>query len=423
MAGGMKKAKDWEPKGLTTMNVLLISGDQRVQQFCRDVLEECMPEDSEIHFGGSPQEVPNPDLTVWDYTPDVMLPASLAGPHQETILLVHRKQLPLLRDAFPLQSASILLKPVNHAILRIFIEHAIARQLSPTTTAKKTKEHRLESERDRLFQLLLRANLNLQEYDQDRTNFLARTVHDFRAPLTALQGYCGLLLEQGVGPLNGDQVELLRGMHRSTKRLSALATALLDLSANHHHERRPDMQKINLEKSIEQAIHEISPVASERHIEIRTELQTPPGSVMFDPSQIEQVLVNLLENACKFTPKHGLIEVLGYPVSWDRSEARSKDPAAMTAVAQDRSNAYRVDIRDSGPGIIPEHFDEIFEEYTSYSGGRDRSGGGLGLAICKMILDSHNGWIWADSKSQGATFSFVVPCVSEESLSQQAKMS
>ena len=405
------------------MHVLLLSGDNKLQQFCRDVLEECMPVDCEIHFGMSFSEVPHPDLTIWDYSPDVMLPTALAGPEQETILLVHRKQLPLLRDAFPLPSASILLKPVNHAILRIFIEHAIARQESPAMPVSSTKGQRLENERDRLFQLLLRANLNLQEYDHDRTNFLARTVHDFRAPLTALQGYCGLLLEQGVGPLNTDQVELLRGMHRSTKRLSALATALLELSANHHRERQPDMQRIDLEKSIEQAIHEISPFASERHIEIRTELLTPPGSVLFDPSQIEQVLVNLLENACKFTPKHGLIEVLGYPVSWDRSDGKSKDPAAMTAAAWDRSNAYRVDIRDSGPGIIPEHVDEIFEEYTSSSGGRDRSGGGHGLAICKMILDSHNGWIWADSNSHGATFSFVVPCVLEQSLTQKSKIS
>ena len=385
------------------MNVLLVSGDQNLRQFCRDVLDECMPKDCELHYAGTLQELPDPDLTIWDYTPDVIPHALLANPDHETILIVHRKQLSLVRDAFPLQSASILLKPVNHAVLRIFIEHAIARKQSPGASVSNTQEHRLENERDRLFRLLLRANLNLQEYDQDRTNFLARTVHDFRAPLTGLQGYCGLLLEQSVGPLNADQVELLRGMHRSTRRLSALASALLELSANPHRERRPDVQKIDLEKSIEQAIHEISPFALERQIEIRTEVQTPPGSVLFEPSQIEQVLVNLLENACKFTPKHGRIAVLGYPVSWDRSAGRSKDPEAMTVAAQDRSNAYRVDIRDSGPGIIPEHFDEIFEEYTSYSGGRDRSGGGLGLAICKMILDSHDGWIWADSKSHGAT--------------------
>jgi signal transduction histidine kinase len=68
-----------------------------------------------------------------------------------------------------------------------------------------------------------------------------------------------------------------------------------------------------------------------------------------------------------------------------------------------------VDIRDSGPGIPAEHLDRIFEEYTSYSGGQDRSGGGLGLAICRLILSRHGGRIWAESSSEGAVFSFVLP--------------
>ena len=72
-------------------------------------------------------------------------------------------------------------------------------------------------------------------------------------------------------------------------------------------------------------------------------------------------------------------------------------------------NSFRVDIRDSGPGISTEHLDSIFEEYTSYSGGHDRSGGGLGLAICKLILSRHQGRIWAESSSDGAVFSFVLP--------------
>jgi signal transduction histidine kinase len=68
-----------------------------------------------------------------------------------------------------------------------------------------------------------------------------------------------------------------------------------------------------------------------------------------------------------------------------------------------------VDICDSGPGIAAEHLDRIFEEYTSYSGGHDRSGGGLGLAICKLILSQHQGRVWAENSSEGAVFSFVLP--------------
>src|ERR1035441_3642386 len=72
-------------------------------------------------------------------------------------------------------------------------------------------------------------------------------------------------------------------------------------------------------------------------------------------------------------------------------------------------NSFRVDIRDSGPGIQAVHADRIFEEYTSYGGRQDRSGGGLGLAICRMILRRHHGHLWAESHPSGAVFSFVLP--------------
>ena len=72
-------------------------------------------------------------------------------------------------------------------------------------------------------------------------------------------------------------------------------------------------------------------------------------------------------------------------------------------------NAFRVDICDSGPGIPQPQLDRIFEEYTSYSGGQDRSGGGLGLAICKLILSQHQGHVWAENTPGGAVFSFVLP--------------
>ncbi len=66
-------------------------------------------------------------------------------------------------------------------------------------------------------------------------------------------------------------------------------------------------------------------------------------------------------------------------------------------------------MKDNGPGVPPENSDKIFEEYTSYAGGADRSGGGLGLAICKSILRAHQGYIWAHNSSGGAVFSFILP--------------
>jgi two-component system clock-associated histidine kinase SasA len=145
-------------------------------------------------------------------------------------------------------------------------------------------------------------------------------------------------------------------------------------------------------------------------------LMTPPHALYFDREQVEQVLINLLDNACKFTPKYGSIEVRGYPFFWER---RAKLKTAITNGERRTSrlqapNAFRVDICDSGPGVPFENLEKIFEEYTSYSGGQDRSGGGLGLAICKFILNSHQGLVWAESDKDGSTFSFVLPFIEQD---------
>ena len=73
-----------------------------------------------------------------------------------------------------------------------------------------------------------------------------------------------------------------------------------------------------------------------------------------------------------------------------------------------------MDILDSGPRIPREHLGKIFEEYTSYAGGQDRSGGGLGLAICRMIITAHDGRVWAENTDHGPCFSFVLPVRSQE---------
>jgi signal transduction histidine kinase len=126
---------------------------------------------------------------------------------------------------------------------------------------------------------------------------------------------------------------------------------------------------------------------------------------------MEQVLINILDNACKFTPKSGTIEVHGYPFFWDR---RSGQSGMAPGVERRRSssrlpNSYRIDITDSGAAIAQEHLGKIFEEYASYSGGRDRSGGGLGLAICRLIVTQHGGRIWAENTALGPRFSIVLP--------------
>jgi signal transduction histidine kinase len=299
-----------------------------------------------------------------------------------------------------IKEANILLKPFTRVTLAVFLGMAIS---APTAAS-------LRADCDTLLQCLIQTNLRLQEYDQDRTNFLARAVHDFRAPLTALSGYCGLLLSEPLGPLTDSQKEVLSRMQRSTGRLSRLASAMFQLSVGRQVKRHLGLQRGDIRACLDQALHEIGPLADEKRISLTAQLEPCEEQVYIDEGQIEQVLINILDNACKFTPRAGSIEIRGYPFSWDH---KADHPGELTvrerrSTNSDEPNSYRVDIRDSGTPISPEHLECIFEEYTSYAG-RDRSGGGLGLAICRSIINQHEGRVWAENTEAGPRFSFVLP--------------
>ena len=124
---------------------------------------------------------------------------------------------------------NVLLKPVARATLLAFLSGA-KQQTSEPQEESGGRIDALRGERDLMLQFLIQANLKLQEYDQERNNFLARSVHDFRAPLTAIGGYCGLLLEEELGPLTEEQREVLGRMQNSTTRLSRLSDAMFQLS-------------------------------------------------------------------------------------------------------------------------------------------------------------------------------------------------
>ncbi len=395
------------------MHIRLVSTDKSLYKLCRETLAGFRRNDWTLDLGGAPESASAPDLVIWDCDSDVALPRELDFEQErQNLFLVSRKKMTALLERLPMAAVAILLKPVHKATLRAFLEHAVARH----EKHRSSDLDALRADRDEILQCLLHANLKLQEYDQDRTNFLARAVHDFRAPLTAIDGYCGLMLGQQLGPITDEQHEVLERMQHSIKRLSRMATAMFQLSVGRQVDRRPNLQKGDIEACIDQAMHEIAPFGEAKNIRLAWQVKSPPEALYFDREQIEQVLINLLDNACKFTPKYGSIEVRGYPYFWER---RAK--LRTTIINGERRtsrlqtpNSFRIDICDSGPGVPAENLEKIFEEYTSYSGGQDRSGGGLGLAICKLILNSHQGQVWAESSGEGSTFSFVLPLIQQE---------
>jgi len=394
------------------MRVCVVSREHRALELCREALSALTGRDWELRASAPEASLPEAELYVWDYEPQGdagELPAM--GSASGHILLVQRGHLRKLRKLLGGAQPWVILKPVNAATLRSFLEQAA----KGVESARKIVS--LREQRDQILDCLLEANLQLQEYDQQRTNFLARAVHDFRAPLTALNGYCGLLLGQQLGPLSTPQTEVLRRMQHSIRRLTRIATATLELSMGRLSALEPDWRQIDIQACIEQALHEIMPLAGEKNLAVSVNMEPAGHPLSADPFQIEQVLLNLLDNACKFTPKNGSIEIRGYPWFWERRYQhvlQSWNGSERRRTVSNQPNAYRVEIRDSGPGVADERLEAMFREYTPCEGKHDRSGGGLGLAICRMILKAHAGEIFAYNSAEGFTFAFVLPFRAKE---------
>lgn len=345
-------------------------------------------------------------ICLWDYDPETTAASfAAATPGAVNLFLVSPKDLQEFREIMPKADGSILLKPVTRAVLQAFL----------VSLVPGLSDSSLRAERDQLLGCLLEANLKLQEYDRRRTNFLARAVHELRVPLTALAGFSGLLAAGELGELNANQMDAVRRMEASVARLTRMTSAMFELSiagqGPGQSEHEPRLQAGQILECVDRAVQLMRPVAGEKDVEITVGRLVPPEMpLFFESDQIEQVLVNLLDNACKASPRHSSIEISAYPYFWERRFlAGEPEPNDRRQSHVPAPNSYRIDVRDAGPGVQPEHLENIFEEYTSYFGSQDRSGGGLGLAICRLIMERHHGRVWAVSEPSGALFSFVLP--------------
>jgi signal transduction histidine kinase len=376
--------------------VSVISADQALFEVCHGILDHLGSQQCNLRMSPNGRAPDRSDIYIWDTESIAKLPPAMAASDGSTKLVIVRKALlPSVRARLPHENFVFLHSPVSKLTLRVFLDSAIAR----LELAREEGNAIAQSgpARDVILQKLLETNLKLQEYDTERTSFLTRAVHDIRAPLMAIQGYCGLLLAGQFGPVSDEQVHILERMQRSLARLGGLAEAMMELGMGGKAAAKLKLENACLESCVKQAVHEIRPFAQQKQIEVTLELTPPTAPLLFDSAQLEQVLANLLDNGCKFTPKQGTIRIRGYSVCSD--EARSEAPFP----------GYRLDISDTGSGIGAERIEQVFDEYTSYGGSADRSGAGLGLAICRMVVSAHHGRIWATSHGSGTTFSILLP--------------
>jgi len=241
-----------------------------------------------------------------------------------------------------------------------------------------------------------------------KTVFLASAAHELKTPLAVMKGYYDLLLSGSLGKLGEKQREILSDSKESCERLVRLVSMFLNYSALETgklvlHLRENDLRECLLELA---ALWKDGFVRN--RVRMETNLPARLAPLKFDYQKVQQIVANLLDNALKHTPAGGQVTLTAEPYFWERRAASLSPHVERRRFPESSWNSVLVSVSDSGPGIAPEHHQEIFEDFVRVD--RSSSGMGLGLAIGKRLVQAHRGKIWVDSEiGRGCTVKFLLP--------------
>jgi two-component system, NtrC family, sensor histidine kinase KinB len=230
----------------------------------------------------------------------------------------------------------------------------------------------------------------LRHFDELKTDLVATVAHEFRTPLTSLRMAVHLCLEEAAGPLTAKQADLLHGAREDCERMQAMVDDLLDLSRIEGGVLDVRPRPLEVEPLLEQALEAERATAEAAGVDLRKE--APPGlpRVAADRERIHLVLVNLVSNAIRHTPKGGLVRVIA-----------SEGPEGYVTLR----------VADSGKGIPREFQPRIFEKFFRLPGA-EGGGAGLGLFIARETVRAHKGEIGVDSTpGAGTSIWFTLPAV------------
>lgn len=277
---------------------------------------------------------------------------------------------------------------MDEASGRIPVERHIEPELSQQTAFFWTFLDQAASviERERLRREALDIEV-LRRTDALRAALLSSVSHDLRTPLSSIKAAASSLLQEDVQWDEETRRSFALAIEREADRLNRLVGNLLDMTRIEGGALKPEKELYPIEELIHDVVSRMQGLLQKREVQLSLPDDLPP--VELDYLQIDQVLTNLLENAVRYTPA-------GTPIS---ISARVADKQIM------------VSITDRGPGIPSQALERIFDKFYRVSGASRRDmGSGLGLAVCRGLIEAHGGHIWAENQPEGgATFRFTLP--------------
>ncbi|MFQ5575897.1 MAG: ATP-binding protein [Anaerolineae bacterium] len=254
-------------------------------------------------------------------------------------------------------------------------------------TALALENARLSKEQDRTI-------VQLKEVDRLKSDFLTSMSHELRTPLNSIIGFADILLQGIDGPLEDNAITDIRAIHNSGKHLLALINDILDLSKIEAGRMELACSPLTIERVFSDVAASVSSLLTNRDIELRQEIEPDLPPIWADSLRLNQVIINLVSNAIKFT----------------------EEGAVTMGAATFNPKLMRIYIQDTGIGIPEDKFGLVFEHFRQVDSRNSRKyqGTGMGLAIARQLVALHGGEMWLESAvDQGSTFHFTIPFMQE----------
>jgi len=259
--------------------------------------------------------------------------------------------------------------------------------ISPVMNKSNQIEHFVAVKEDVTQQKIIQEEL--EKAMRAKMDFASMVSHELRTPLSVIKEAVSIVTEAEVGPLNKDQMHLLTMTQNNVDRLARLINNVLDYQKLESAMATFQFVKNDLNALLEEVKTGFELVTRQKDLGFVLELEPNLPELVFDKDKITQVIINLLNNAVKFTEK-----------------------GSITLKSERGENFVRVSIRDTGIGIKPEDIPKLFQSFTQVGDNRKTGGTGLGLSISKKIVEMHRGKVEVSSVfGEGTTFSFVLPIV------------
>ena len=275
------------------------------------------------------------------------------------------------------------------------LDQVITEQILALQSALQQANLRLEKRVLERTQELQSALNKLAELNQLKSNFISNVSHELRTPLTHIRGYLDLMSDGCLGMLTAEQSTALDVMLRSEARLEELIEKMIQFSLEATGQFTLQIKPANFNEVIEDALKQAKIKAANRPVVLKVDLSDDPCVVQMDHEKIQWVVMELVDNAIKFTPPGGCITV-GLEKGTDHA---------------------RFQVIDTGIGISPERLSEIFEPYHQLDGSSTRRYGGigLGLALVKKIVEAHGSKVDVTSEpGQGTFINFQLPIIGQD---------